>query len=59
MWEAMSVKRVANFLQKPWILTLAKSVETFIHVSINDMPTIKYWQNLGWNMEKAKEMIPK
>ena len=48
-----------QFLQKPCIPVLAKSVETFIHVSINDMPTIKYWQNLGWTMEKAKEMIPK
>ena len=46
-------------MQKPLILALAKSVETFIHVSINDMPTIKYWNNLGWIMEKAKEMIPK
>ena len=24
-----------------------------------DMPTIKYWQNLGSTMDKAKEMIPK
>ena len=23
------------------------------------MSTIKYWQNLGSNMDKAKEMIPK
>ena len=23
------------------------------------MPTIKYWQNLGSNMDKAKEIIPK
>ena len=28
-------------------------------VSISDIPTIKYWQNLGSNMDKAKEMIPK
>ena len=48
-----------TFLHKPWILALAKSVETFIFVSINDMLTIKYWQNLGSNMDKAKEMIPK
>ena len=36
-----------QILQKPWILALAKSVETFIFVSISDMPTIKYWQNFG------------
>ena len=43
-----------QFLQKLWILALSKLVETVFHVSINDMPTIKYWQNLGWTMEKAK-----
>ena len=48
-----------QFLQKPWILALAKSVETFIHVSINDMLTIKYWQNLESITEKSKDMIPK
>ena len=48
-----------QFLQKPCILVLSKSVETFIHVSINDMPTIKYWKILGWTMEKAKDMTPK
>ena len=34
-----------QLLHKPWILALAKSVETFIMVSISGMPTIKYWQN--------------
>ena len=48
-----------QFLHKPWIIALAKSVETFILVSIYDMPTIKYWQNLGSTMDKAKEMITK
>ena len=48
-----------QFLHKPWILALSKSVETFILVSVSDMPTIKYWQNLGKTMKKAKEMIPK
>ena len=33
-----------HFFHKPWILELAKSVETFIMVSISDMPTIKYWK---------------
>ena len=31
-----------QFWHKPWILVLAKSVETFFMVSISDMPTIKY-----------------
>ena len=48
-----------QFLQKPWILELAKSVETFILVSIYDIPTIKYWKILGWTMDKAKDNIPK
>ena len=48
-----------KFLHKLWILALAKSVETFIMVSISYMPTIKYWQNLGIIMDKAKEKIPK
>ena len=48
-----------KFFHKPWILALAKSVETFIMVSISDMPTIKYWQNLESIMDKSKEMIPK
>ena len=48
-----------QFLHKPWIFALAKSVEKFIMVSISDMPTIKYWQNLGSTMNKAKEMISK
>ena len=48
-----------HFVQKPLILALTKSVETFIFVSISDIPTIKYWKNLGSTMDKAKEMIPK
>ena len=36
----------------------AKSIETFIIVSINEMPTIEYWQNLGSTIDKAKVMIP-
>ena len=48
-----------QFLYKPCILALAKSVETFIMISISDMPTIKYWQNIGSIMDKAKKKIPK
>ena len=54
-----SGKKGHQFLKKPWILASAKSVETFIHVSINDMPTIKYWKILESIMDKAKEMITK
>ena len=46
-------------MQQPWIIALAKSIETFIIVSMIDMPTIKYWQNLGGIMKEAKQMIPK
>ena len=48
-----------QFLHKPWILALAKSVQKCILVSIYDMPNIKYCQNLVRNMDKEKEMIPK
>ena len=48
-----------QFFQKPCIIELSKSVETFFIVSISDVPTIKYSQNLGSIMEKAKENIPK
>ena len=41
-------------MQQPWTIELDKSVETFIIVSINEMPTIKYWQNLGSTIDKAK-----
>ena len=43
-----------QFLQEPWIIALAKSVEAFFMVSISEMPTIKYSQNLGSMMDKAK-----
>ena len=39
--------------QEPWIILLAKSVETFFIVSISDTPTIKDWQNLVSMMDKA------
>ena len=47
-----------EIMQQYWIIALAKSVETFIIFSIGEIPTIKYWQNMGRNMNKAKEMIP-
>ena len=59
MWEAIQVKRVTNFCNKNAFLHLTKSVETFFMVSINDRPTIKYWQNLGKIMDTAKYNIPK
>ena len=43
-----------RFLQEPWTIALAKSVENFIMLSISDMTTLKYWQNLGSIMDKAK-----
>ena len=47
-----------QILQQPWIIALAKSIETFIEVSMIEIPTIKYWQNLGRIMNQAKMMIP-
>ena len=48
-----------QILQQPWIIALAKSIETFIIVSIYEIPTVKYCQNLEKIMEEAKVMIPK
>ena len=45
-------------LQQPWIIALAKSIETFIEVSMIEMPTTKYWKKLGWIMYQAKMIIP-
>ena len=46
-------------LQEPWILAFSKSVETFVMVSISDIPNIKYSQNLGTLLDTAKEKITK
>ena len=47
-----------EILQQPSIIALAKSVETFIEVSMSEMPTIKYWKNLGRITNQSKAMIP-
>ena len=39
-----SYEKGHKIMQQSWIITLAKSVETFILVSISEMPTIKYWK---------------
>ena len=54
-----SGEKVHQILQQPWIISLAKSIEIFIIVSIYEMTTVKYWQNLGRIMEEAKVIIPK
>ena len=41
------------------MIALEKLVETFVTVSISDMSTIKYWQNLGTIMDAAKDNITK
>ena len=48
-----------QIFQQPWIIELAKSIDTFIIFSMVEMPTIKYWHNLGRIMKEAKLMIPK
>ena len=47
-----------QIFQQPWIIASSKSNETFIEVSMIEMITIKYWQNLGRIMNQAKMMIP-
>ena len=44
-----------QFAQENCILALTKSVETFVTVSINDMPSIKYCHNLGkrWILQEG------
>ena len=54
-----SSEKGRKYFHEPQILALAKSVETFVMVSKIDMPTVKYWQNLGKSMDTAKEKIPK
>ena len=53
------IEKGRQFLEEPWIISLAKSFETFLMVSISDMPTIKHWKNLGIFMDKSKEKILK
>ena len=48
-----------QFLHEPWILALDLSVETSFLVSISEMTTIEYWQNLESIMDNAKQKIPK
>ena len=48
-----------KYLQETWIPESAKSVETFVMVSINDMRTIKYWQNLKKIMDTERDKITK
>ena len=48
-----------QILKQPWIIALYKLIETFIIVSMIEMPTIKHCQNLGRITEEAKVMIPK
>ena len=44
------------FWQEPWIIALEKYIGTFVMVSISDMQSVKYWQNLGknWILQKIK-----
>ena len=48
-----------TFLQEPWIIASAKSVETFIMVSISDMKKSQYWKFWGSMINKSMEKIPK
>ena len=41
IYQMLPHEKGYQFWHKPWILVLAKSVETFFMVSISDTPTIK------------------
>ena len=56
---SFSVLKGHQFLQNKSVFELAKSVETFVIVSISDMPSIKYWKNLGLIMDTEKGNTPK
>ena len=43
-----------HFLQEPWIIALAQSVETIVIVSISVMTTVQYYLILGSFLDKAK-----
>ena len=47
-----------QFLQENWILALEKWFQTFVMVSISDMPSINYSQNLGefWILQKIRSI---
>ena len=54
-----SCEKGRQFFQENLIVALERSVEISVIVSISDIPSIKYWQNLGKVLDTAKEKIPK
>ena len=54
-----SGEKFHQFLPDPWIIALEKYVEHFVTVSISDIPSVKYCQNLGKVLDTEKEKIPK
>ena len=56
--DSYSGEKGHQILQQPWNIALAKSIETFIEVSMIKIPTIKYWKNLGRITNQSKIMIP-
>ena len=59
MWEVIQMKRVTNFCTNHGLFHYPNQLKHFFMNSISDMPTIKYWQNLGSMTNKAKENMPK
>ena len=53
MWEAIQLKKLTNFYINNGFLHYPNQLKLY------DMPTIKYWKNLGSTMDKAKQIIPK
>ena len=51
-------RKGSPIFQESWIVELAKSVETFVMVSIIDMTTVQDWKVLGSLLDKSKEDSP-
>lgn len=47
-----------NILKEKWLMDLAQEEDNFVWGSINQMGTIKYWENQIYNIITAKEQIP-
>ena len=47
-----------NIIKEKWIMDLSQEEGNFVSWSINQMVTIKYWDNKIWNIITAKEKIP-
>ena len=47
-----------NILKEKWLMDLTQEEDNFVWGSINQIGTIKYWENQICNIITAKEQIP-